>query len=172
MRARAVWPRRPPLRIIGRDSPLAEAMIAGPLSFARCVSGLGFPLFSIGSRCNLPDTTDDLAACAASSPLLLVASLACVLVLVAGIASGGDLLAGADARAAAADRRHRRRPLLWARADLAARPAGRAREARVARSESADLKRSLAAADSIIRSEPQILVFWEQGQPLRIVAHT
>jgi len=37
--------------------------------------------------------------------------------------------------------------------------AGRARrEAQAARNESADLRRSLAAADSVIRSEPQILV--------------
>ncbi|HEX9881873.1 MAG TPA: PAS-domain containing protein, partial [Hyphomicrobium sp.] len=103
---------------------------------------------------------------------LLVASLACVLVLVAGIASGGDLLlsgltndrlalfavAGAAVLLGLA--------LIWL-------SLGRARrEASLARSENANLRRSLAAADSIIRSEPQILVFWEQGQPLRIVAHT
>jgi signal transduction histidine kinase len=102
---------------------------------------------------------------------LLMASLACVVVLVAGIAAGGNLLpelagerlpllaaAGAAVLLVLA--------LIWL-------SVGRARrEARFARSENASLKRSLAAADSIIRSEPQILVFWEQGQPVRIVAQT
>jgi signal transduction histidine kinase len=51
--------------------------------------------------------------------------------------------------------------------------AGRARRAvQSARGEISGLKRSLAAADSIIRSEPQILMFWEQEGPLRIVANT
>ena len=102
---------------------------------------------------------------------LLAASLACVLVLVAGLATGKPLLdilsgewlalatlAGSGILVVLA--------LIWLLA-------GRARrEAKATRSENANLKRSLAAADSIIRSEPQILVFWEQGQPLRIVAHT
>ena len=46
------------------------------------------------------------------------------------------------------------------------------REARVAKAESLQLRRNLAAADAIIRAEPQILIFWEQGQAVRIVAHT
>jgi signal transduction histidine kinase len=51
--------------------------------------------------------------------------------------------------------------------------AGRARrEARDARNESADLRRSLAAADSVIRSEPQVLVSWAQNEPLRVVAQS
>ena len=46
------------------------------------------------------------------------------------------------------------------------------REARYAKAESMQLRRNLAAADAIIRAEPQVLIFWEQGQAVRIVAHT
>ncbi|MBS0232586.1 MAG: PAS-domain containing protein [Proteobacteria bacterium] len=46
------------------------------------------------------------------------------------------------------------------------------KEARKARAESQHLRRNLAAADAIIRAEPQILVFWEQGHAVRIVSHT
>lgn len=46
------------------------------------------------------------------------------------------------------------------------------REARYAKAESQQLRRNLAAADAIIRAEPQVLIFWEQGQAVRIVAHT
>jgi signal transduction histidine kinase len=44
------------------------------------------------------------------------------------------------------------------------------REERRAVTEASELKRSLAAVDSIIRSEPQILLFWEQNQPLHVAA--
>ena len=46
------------------------------------------------------------------------------------------------------------------------------REARYAKAESQQLRRNLAAADAIIRAEPQVLIFWEQGQAVRIVSHT
>lgn len=46
------------------------------------------------------------------------------------------------------------------------------REAREAKAEIRHLRRNLAAADAIIRAEPQVLIFWEQGQAVRIVAHT
>ncbi len=46
------------------------------------------------------------------------------------------------------------------------------REARYAKAESLQLRRNLAAADAIIRAEPQVLIFWEQGLAVRIVAHT
>jgi PAS domain-containing protein len=46
------------------------------------------------------------------------------------------------------------------------------REARSAKAESAQLRRNLAASDAIIRAEPQVLIFWEQGQAVRIVSHT
>jgi signal transduction histidine kinase len=102
---------------------------------------------------------------------LVVASLAGVLVLIAGMASGGGLLSGLTSEhltvaAVAAAALLLVGVLTW-------RWVGRTRrELQAACSDNANLRRSLAAADSIIRSEPQILVFWEQGQPLRIVAHT
>lgn len=46
------------------------------------------------------------------------------------------------------------------------------KEARKAKAESQVLRRNLAAADAIIRAEPQVLIFWEQGQAVRIVSHT
>ena len=46
------------------------------------------------------------------------------------------------------------------------------REAREAKAEILQLRRNLASADAIIRAEPQELIFWEQGQAVRIVAHS
>ncbi|HET6388617.1 PAS domain-containing sensor histidine kinase [Hyphomicrobium sp.] len=46
------------------------------------------------------------------------------------------------------------------------------KEAGKAKAESQHLRRNLAAADAIIRAEPQVLVFWEQGQAVRIASHT
>lgn len=103
---------------------------------------------------------------------LVGASLACVLVLAAGIVAGGALplpLLGTQPVAAIG--------LvggiaLFIAALIALTVVRAKREERQAVAEAAGLKRSLAAADSIIRSEPQILLFWEQNQPLRVVAHT
>jgi len=117
-----------------------------------------------GNNGRLGSMRRDLAA-------LLLASLACVLVLVAGIASGGEQLLGLSFSTL---------PLIviavatvilgsvviWL-------TVGRARgDAKRARAQSTELKRNLSAADSIIRSEPQVLMFWEQNRSLRIVAHT
>jgi len=102
---------------------------------------------------------------------LMAASIAGVLLLVGGIAAGGEMLFGLSlgelsAVAAIAG-------LVGLGLVLAWFTAGRAwREAREARNESADLRRSLAAADSVIRSEPQILVSWAQNEPLRVVAQS
>lgn len=46
------------------------------------------------------------------------------------------------------------------------------REARDSKFEAHQLRRNLASADAIIRAEPQVLIFWEQGQAVRIVTHT
>jgi signal transduction histidine kinase len=46
------------------------------------------------------------------------------------------------------------------------------KEARKAKAESQHLRRNLAATEAIIRAEPQVLIFWEQGQAVRIVSHT
>src|SRR5690349_12944790 len=37
--------------------------------------------------------------------------------------------------------------------------------------EVAELRKSLLAAEAIIKAEPQVLVFWEQGQAVRIMMH-
>lgn len=101
---------------------------------------------------------------------LVVASLACVLILGAGIVSGGVLplpKIGAEPIAAAG---FIAGAILLIGALIALTVVRAKREERRAVSEAMDLKRSLAAADSIIRSEPQILLFWEQNQPLRVAA--
>src|SRR4029079_572726 len=35
-----------------------------------------------------------------------------------------------------------------------------------------ELRRNLLTAEAIIKAEPQVLVFWEQGQGVRVMAHT
>lgn len=102
---------------------------------------------------------------------LVVASVACVLVLAAGIAWGDEPLLSLSFEAL---------PLIIigiAGVLLAAAiiwlTVGRARgEASRAHAQTVLLQHNLAAADSIIRSEPQVLVFWEQNRTLRVVAHT
>ncbi|WP_045837225.1 PAS domain-containing sensor histidine kinase [Hyphomicrobium sp. 99] len=56
--------------------------------------------------------------------------------------------------------------VIWHMASIARKEAGKAK------AESQHLRRNLAAADAIIRAEPQVLVFWEQGQAVRIASHT
>ena len=38
--------------------------------------------------------------------------------------------------------------------------------------EMAELRKNLLTAEAIIKAEPQVLVFWEQGQGVRVMAHT
>lgn len=104
--------------------------------------------------------------------LLLIAAMACVATMLAGFVNGHGigsvefdfrhtwlfLTAAVGALAAIA--------VTWRIGSVAR------REARAAKSESVHLRRNLAAADAIIRAEPQVLVFWEQGQAVRIVSHT
>ncbi len=40
------------------------------------------------------------------------------------------------------------------------------------RDESAVLRRTLATSEAVIKAEPQVLIFWEQGQGLRIIANS
>ncbi len=56
--------------------------------------------------------------------------------------------------------------IIWHMGSVARKEAGKAK------AESHHLRRNLAAADAIIRAEPQVLVFWEQGQAVRIASHT
>ncbi|CAA2137226.1 ATP-binding protein [Hyphomicrobium sp. ghe19] len=56
--------------------------------------------------------------------------------------------------------------IIWHMGSVARKEAGKAK------AESQHLRRNLAAADAIIRAEPQVLIFWEQGQAVRIASHT
>lgn len=104
--------------------------------------------------------------------LLLLGAMACVSTLLGGI------IAGDQSHPQGFDIRHIALIALVAGAGFIAgliiwHIASSARqEARNAKAESLQLRRNLAAADAIIRAEPQVLIFWEQGQAVRIVAHT
>jgi len=103
---------------------------------------------------------------------LLLASFACVLVLVAGVTSAGGLpsslltLKGLPLIGLLTAAGVLSLIFIWLMTGTAH------REARLAQKENAKLKHNLATADAIVRSEPQILLFWEQNKPVRIVAHT
>lgn len=103
---------------------------------------------------------------------LLLASVACVLVLIAGVTSAGvlpsslltleglpllGLLAAAGVLALI---------FIWMMTGTAH------RKAKLAQQENAKLKDNLASADAVVRSEPQILLIWEQDKPVRIVSQT
>lgn len=105
---------------------------------------------------------------------LFAASLACVLILGAGILSRGTLppqlhlpegsmLAAASLVGGI---------LLLGAALLMLTALRASRQGKRASAEAAGLKHELAAVDSVIRAEPQILLVWEQNQPLRVVAFT
>ncbi len=104
--------------------------------------------------------------------LLLLASMGCVVSMLAMFISGHNV------RPEGLDLRHISLIALVASAGFVAglivwqMTSAARREARYAKAESAQLRRNLAAADAIIRAEPQVLIFWEPGQAVRIVAHT
>ena len=103
---------------------------------------------------------------------LLLASFACVLVLVAGVTSAGGLpssfltLEGVPLIGLLAATGVLALIFIWMMTGTAH------REAKRAQKENAKLKHNLASADAIVRSEPQILLIWEQDKPVRIVAQT
>ena len=45
-------------------------------------------------------------------------------------------------------------------------------EPRGSAQEVAELRKNLLTAEAIIKAEPQVLVFWEQGQGVRVMTHT
>ena len=104
--------------------------------------------------------------------LLAIASMACITMLLGGVISGDH------SKPNTLDLRHISLIALVAGAGFIAglivwhMTSAARQEARDAKTESQQLRRNLAAADAIIRAEPQILIFWEQGQAVRIVAHT
>jgi signal transduction histidine kinase len=104
--------------------------------------------------------------------VLLFASLVVVVAMVAAIADRGSLpLAGMHPRAI----------LLLSLAAGAATLAGAVAVRAVLRrsgsetglaDETAELRRNLLTAEAIIKSEPQVLVFWEQGRGVRVMTHS
>lgn len=99
-----------------------------------------------------------------------IASLACVLVVAAGVISGGvPTLSFGEMKPLAAIG-FIIGAVLFIAALLSLTVVRAKREEKRALAEAGELKRSLAATDSIIRAEPQVLLFWEQDSPLRVAA--
>ena len=104
--------------------------------------------------------------------MLLLASLVVVAALVIAVADGGSLpLAGLKPRTI----------LVLSIAAGAAALAGAMFMRRLSRhsglqssavDEIGELRRNLLTAEAIIKAEPQVLVFWEQGQGVRVMTHT
>lgn len=102
--------------------------------------------------------------------MLLLAGLGCVVVLTAGIATGGESGGGDNLTLL---------PLalvagvVLVAAFITHETAGRARRhARQTEIEAKDLQLRLATAEALIRAEPQILAYWENSDTPRIVTRT
>lgn len=104
--------------------------------------------------------------------LLLVASIACAVVLTAAIAdrsSNGAAslrLAHVLALAVTSGAMAVALGLLW-RSTRTAKRLGQRRE-----DEAAELRRNLASAEAILKAEPQVLIYWQHGQRVRIAVNT
>ncbi|MBS0241892.1 MAG: PAS-domain containing protein [Proteobacteria bacterium] len=104
--------------------------------------------------------------------LLLVASIACAIVLTASVAErsligiAGNKLAHVLALAVTSGAMAVALGLLW-RSTHVARRLGRRRD-----DETAELRRRLAAAEAILKAEPQVLVHWQHGQGVRVAVNT
>jgi len=105
--------------------------------------------------------------------MLALASLACVTVLTAALASGRRILEQGGAPAST-----------WLLAALVAIAGGGTvyllyqavgamrRQTRRAQDESRELRRALSAAEALIKAEPQVLMHWEQGRGISVVANS
>ena len=103
--------------------------------------------------------------------MLLLASLAVVVTLVVAISDGGmTWMAGPQLRLLLSF------AVASGLATLAIVMVVKARNDKVtdaaALEEAAELRRGLLSAEAIMRSEPQVLAFWEPGQPVRVTSHT
>jgi signal transduction histidine kinase len=104
--------------------------------------------------------------------VLLLASLVVVAALIVAVADGGSIpLAGLKPRtilllSIAAGAAALAGAMLWRRLSR------RAGSNSGAADEIAELRRNLLTAEAIIKAEPQVLVFWEQGQSVRVMTHT
>ncbi len=103
---------------------------------------------------------------------LLLASLACTVVLMLGLVEARSLsVTGFELRhllllAIGIGTLGLAAVLVWHMLRRAS------RTVRQLEAEAATLRRSLMTAEAIVKAEPQVLVFWEQGQQLKVVAHT
>ena len=105
--------------------------------------------------------------------LLLLASFLVVAALVVAIADGGTIPLSAQRAASAFLHRHGRCGAGAVAAAIAYRSLSRRDGPSTAtREEMAELRKNLLTAEAIIKAEPQVLVFWEQGQGVRVMAHT
>ncbi|MEZ5850591.1 MAG: ATP-binding protein [Hyphomicrobiaceae bacterium] len=104
--------------------------------------------------------------------LLLAASLACIIVLTVSIADAGPTIIGSLrlahflAFAVISGAIGVGIVLLW-RSTATARALGRRRS-----DEIAELRRNLAAAEAILKAEPQVLIYWQQGAGVKIAVNT
>ena len=87
----------------------------------------------------------------ADSEVVIVGSLELAQVLGLAVIGGAAAMAGG---------------LLWRSTGLGLRLGGRDHD------EIADLRRNLAAAEAILKAEPQVLIYWEQGANVKIAVHT
>jgi len=105
--------------------------------------------------------------------MLILASLACVTVLTATLASGRKIIETGGLPGAP-----------WILAALVAVGGAGAlylvyqtistmrRQTGLAQDEARDLRRALAAAEAVIKSEPQVLLHWEQGDGFTVITNT
>ena len=103
--------------------------------------------------------------------MLVLASLAVVVTLVVAISDGGmTWMAGPQLRLLLSF------AVASGLATLAVAMVVKARTGKssnaAALEEAAELRRSLLSAEAILRSEPQVLAFWEPGQSVRVTSHT
>src|SRR5581483_4901013 len=101
--------------------------------------------------------------------LLLLVSFLVVATLLVAIIDGGAAPLSGSARAALLV------SLAVGAAALAVATAYRAARPRVpgdTAEELAELRKNLLTAEAIIKAEPQVLVFWEQGRGVRVMTHT
>jgi signal transduction histidine kinase len=106
--------------------------------------------------------------------MLLLASLGCVVALLVGIVG----TAGSSVDAASSLSGRLLPIILVAGLAIAGAVAtytfaGRARRhAQLVEAEAKELRQRLSTAEALIRAEPQVLIYWEQGQSPRTVTHT
>lgn len=104
--------------------------------------------------------------------LLLVASLACVVVLTAGIAAGKGAAMGGPGTGTLLLLAVIAGVTLLALLLLVNRVRSLTQRVRVAEEHAREVSRNLVTSEALVKAEPQILIFWEQGKNLKIVTQT